>query len=292
MPCCFLGVPVQYLYCDMSSVITWLYRALITKLMHEKWFPLVSNSTTSTMISITFVLALSCLLQVPATWGEVNVQLDTNNIAVQQDIVNKHNELRRSVKPTASNMLKMSWNSEAAANAQKWADTCAERHSPPNDRRISTSGCGENLFFSSAPLPWDAAIQAWFNEDKNYQYGHGAIGNAVVGHYTQLVWYRSNEIGCGVARCPDSGYEYFYVCQYCPAGNVFFAGQNGYAHPYKEGPPCGDCPNSCDNGLCTDPCQYSDKYGNCKQLAKTWGCSNKDIANWCPASCQCDGKII
>ncbi|XP_041951822.1 serotriflin-like [Alosa sapidissima] len=252
----------------------------------------MSQITTATMFSVAFVLAFISLLQVPVTWGETYVQLDTNNPAVQKDIVNKHNELRRSVNPTASNMLKMSWNSEAAANAQQWADACTETHSTSSKRSISTSGCGENLFFSSAPLSWDDAIQAWFNEDKHYKYGQGPIGNATVGHYTQVVWYRSNEIGCGVAYCPNGGFAYFYVCHYCPPGNVFFKGHNGYAYPYKEGPPCGDCPDACDNGLCTDPCPYNDNYGNCPEIAKSWGCSNTNVADWCPASCKCQGKII
>ncbi|XP_063078318.1 cysteine-rich venom protein-like [Engraulis encrasicolus] len=221
-----------------------------------------------------------------------DAELDTDIVAVQQDIVNKHNELRRSVTPTASNMLRMSWNSETAANALKWANSCAEHHSTPDERQISTGACGENLFYSSAPLSWDAVLQAWFNEDANYQYGTGPIGTATVGHYTQLVWYRSIEVGCAVANCPHMGFKYFYVCQYCPAGNVFYQGHNGYAYPYKEGPPCGDCPDSCDHGLCTDPCPYSDKAGNCAALVKQYGCGNKSVVTWCPASCQCKGKII
>ena len=32
----------------------------------------------------------------------------------------------------------------------------------------------------------------------------------------QVVWYRSNKIGCAMAYCPNSQYKYFYVCQYCP----------------------------------------------------------------------------
>lgn len=37
------------------------------------------------------------------------------------------------------------------------------------------------------------------------------------------------------------------------SGNIFYAGHNGFAYPYKEGPPCGDCPDACDNGLCSKP---------------------------------------
>ncbi|XP_036406128.1 cysteine-rich venom protein-like [Megalops cyprinoides] len=213
-------------------------------------------------------------------------KIDTNNPAVQDEIVEKHNAIRRGVQPTASNMLKMSWNSQAESNAQSWANTCAMGHSPQTKRTISTSGCGENIYMSSAPNSWSDAIQSWDDEVKDYRYGYGSINGGVIGHYTQLVWYRSNEIGCGVAYCPNSQYQYFYVCQYCPPGNY------QYVHPYKAGPSCGDCPNACDNRLCTNPCPYIDKYSNCASLKSQWGCSNGDIASWCPASCKCTNKIF
>ncbi|XP_033991392.1 cysteine-rich venom protein TEL1-like [Trematomus bernacchii] len=127
----------------------------------------------------------------------------------------KHNDLRRNVQPTASNMLEMSWSSEAAANTQKWANTCSMNHSPDRSRVITSSGCGENLYMSSSQDPWSNAIQDWYDEVQNWRYGVGSNGR-VVGHYTQVVWYRSNKVGCGVAYCPNSQYKYFYVCQYCP----------------------------------------------------------------------------
>ncbi|NXF49573.1 CRVP protein, partial [Oceanites oceanicus] len=168
--------------------------------------------------------------------------------AVQQElIVDKHNTLRRGVKPTASNMLKMEWCPLAAKNAQKWANQCTLNHSPADMRR-TTVQCGENLFMSSAPFSWSDVIQAWYNEEKDFKYGTGAkTQGAVIGHYTQVVWYNSYQIGCGVAFCPNSKYEYFYVCQYCPMGNL----RSSIGTPYKKGEPCGDCPNACENGLCS-----------------------------------------
>uniref|UniRef100_A0A7N9AMC4 Cysteine-rich venom protein TEL1-like n=1 Tax=Mastacembelus armatus TaxID=205130 RepID=A0A7N9AMC4_9TELE len=204
----------------------------------------------------------------------------------QNEIVNKHNALRRDVQPTASNMLKMSWNSEAEANAQRWANTCSMKHSPASSRKISTSDCGENLYMSSIKNTWSDAIQSWYDEVKNWRYGVGPVNGGVVGHYTQVVWYRSNQIGCAMAYCPNSTYKYFYVCQYCPPGNY------QYARPYKSGPSCADCPNACDNKLCTNPCPYADQYSNCPDLKQQWGCSNKDVASWCPASCKCTTQII
>uniref|UniRef100_A0A3B3BFK0 SCP domain-containing protein n=1 Tax=Oryzias melastigma TaxID=30732 RepID=A0A3B3BFK0_ORYME len=156
----------------------------------------------------------------------------------EEEIVNKHNDLRRSVQLTASNMMKMKWNTEAEANAQKWANTCSMAHSP------ATSGCGENLYMSSFQNSWSNVVQAWYNEVKDFQYGVGSINGGVVGHYTQVVWYNSNQIGCAMAYCPNSTYKYFYVCHYCPPGNYQLS------RPYKSGSSCADCPSACENKLC------------------------------------------
>ncbi|KAM7118896.1 cysteine-rich venom protein TEL1-like [Ciconia maguari] len=173
--------------------------------------------------------------------------LSTSRAGQQKLIVDVHNTLRRGVKPSASNMLRMQWCPPAAQNAQKWANQCTLRHSPNNMRR-TTVQCGENLFMASAPFSWSDVIQAWYNEEKDFEYGTGAKRpGAVIGHYTQVVWYNSYQIGCAVAFCPNSKYKYFYVCQYCPMGNIL----HSIRTPYKKGKPCGDCPNACENGLCT-----------------------------------------
>lgn len=153
---------------------------------------------------------------------------------------------------------------------------------------FSDVDCGENLYMSTAPSSWSDAIQAWYDEVKDFKYGVGATTEgAVIGHYTQVVWYKSYQIGCAVAYCPKSTYKYFYVCQYCPAGNRVDLMKT----PYKEGKPCGDCPNACDNGLCTNPCKFQDLYSNCPQLEKDYGCANDFVKQNCPASCQCKTEI-
>ncbi|XP_075000988.1 cysteine-rich venom protein-like [Calonectris borealis] len=212
----------------------------------------------------------------------------TSKTGQQELIVNKHNTLRRGVKPTASNMMKMEWSLLAANNAQKWANQCTLSHSPA-DMRTTTVQCGENLLMSSAPFSWSDVIQAWYNEEKDFEYGTGAkTQGAVIGHYTQVVWYNSYQIGCAVAFCPTSRYKYFYVCQYCPMGNL----RSSIGTPYKKGEPCGDCPNACENGLCTNPCKYQDFFGNCRNLKILFSCSHSLVKEKCPATCRCTTQII
>ncbi|NWS71203.1 CRIS2 protein, partial [Crotophaga sulcirostris] len=214
--------------------------------------------------------------------------LSTLRADQQKLIVDKHNALRRRVKPTASNMMKMEWSPAAAKNAQRWADKCTLSHSPANMRK-TTVQCGENLFMASAVFSWSDAIQAWFNEDKDFTYGIGAkTPGAVIGHYTQLIWYNSYEVGCAVAYCPKNQFNYFYVCQYCPAGNNAMQ----IATPYKSGPKCADCPNHCNKGLCTNPCRFQNAYANCNNLKTLFGCNHPLVKEKCPATCRCTTQIV
>ncbi|NXH11125.1 CRIS2 protein, partial [Bucco capensis] len=214
--------------------------------------------------------------------------LSTTRADQQKVIVDRHNALRRGVKPTASNMLKMVWSSEAAKNAQTWANKCTISHSPADMRRTNVQ-CGENLFMASAPFPWSDAIQSWYKEEKDFKYGTGAkTPGAVIGHFTQLVWHNSHQIGCGVAYCPESKFKYFYVCQYCPTGN----NEMQLATPYRSGPRCADCPGHCDRGLCTNPCKHHDLYANCRNMKTLFGCNQRVMREKCPATCKCTTQII
>ncbi|KFV82319.1 Cysteine-rich secretory protein 2, partial [Struthio camelus australis] len=213
--------------------------------------------------------------------------LSTSKADQQKLIVEKHNALRRGVNPPASNMLKMEWSPEVAKNAEIWANKCTLSHSPATMRKINVT-CGENLFMSPDAFSWPSAIQYWYDEVKDFKYGTGATRRgAVVGHYTQLIWYNSYQIGCAVAYCPNSRYNYFYVCHYCPPGN----NPMQIATPYKKGAKCGDCPGHCDRGLCTNPCKYQDAFTNCGNLRVLFGCNFPMVKQKCPATCKCTTQI-
>ncbi|XP_003215259.2 serotriflin isoform X2 [Anolis carolinensis] len=216
--------------------------------------------------------------------------LSTDLPEVQKEIVDIHNALRKQVEPSASNMLKTEWNGTAAINAKRWAENCVYSHSPGNQRKIEGDmACGENLFYSSVPKPWSDVMQAWFDERKDFIYGKGpTYEKAAIGHYTQLVWYTSYLIACATSQCDHAKYNFFYVCQYCPAGNVL--GINFY-YPYKEGEKCGDCPSKCDDGLCTNPCPQEDLLSNCANLKKAHSCEHPVMKQNCHASCLCVSEI-
>uniref|UniRef100_A0A8D0AJU4 SCP domain-containing protein n=1 Tax=Sander lucioperca TaxID=283035 RepID=A0A8D0AJU4_SANLU len=111
----------------------------------------------------------------------------------QREFLETHNAYR-----LKHNTPKMTLSSELSASAQKWANHLlaigALQHSKPEDRK----NIGENIYnmWSSATLK-------------------------LTGHFTQVVWKDSKELGVGMAT---DGHKVFVVGQYRPAGNMNMAG--------------------------------------------------------------------
>ncbi|XP_045176323.2 cysteine-rich venom protein-like [Mercenaria mercenaria] len=172
-------------------------------------------------------------------WRSPDVQSAGVSDADIQEILDEHNNYRKSVTPAASNMLKMTWDTEVALVAQAWAETCSFSHDESKNRNIpGRLSAGQNI--GTGYLSWKAAIKAWHDEVKDFTYNANNKFEKV-GHYTQLVWATSNKIGCGMANCRSAN---FHVCNYSPAGNV-----DPINRPYKSGTRCGDCKPGND-GLC------------------------------------------
>uniref|UniRef100_A0A803KAI3 Serotriflin n=1 Tax=Xenopus tropicalis TaxID=8364 RepID=A0A803KAI3_XENTR len=214
----------------------------------------------------------------------------TDNATNRQIIVDVHNRWRGNVTPTAMNMLKMEWNDEAAKKAEIWARTCNQFHNPASQRNITNFSCGQNLFMASYSTTWEAAVTAWFDEIKDFDFGKGPkTFGALIGHYTQGAWYNSRMVGCYEFECPNAEYRYYYVCHYCPAGNI----EGKQFTPYKIGPTCGDCPKSCENGVCTNYCPHPINYDNCQELTTKYSCSKyPELQDDCPAHCRCTNNEI
>ncbi|KAK1338471.1 hypothetical protein QTO34_001587, partial [Cnephaeus nilssonii] len=96
------------------------------------------------------------------------------------------------------------------------------------------------------------AVREWHVEREHYNFSAATCARGqMCGHYTQVVWAKTERIGCGSHFCEKlQGVEetniHLLVCNYEPPGNV-----KGH-RPYQEGTPCSQCPSGyrCENSLC------------------------------------------
>lgn len=113
------------------------------------------------------------------------------------------------------------WSDRLAGQAQVWADHQA-RHGI-YEHAEERYGAGENLWMgwigSTTP---EEMIQAFIDERAYFRPGRFPDVSTTgtwqdVGHYTQLIWRETEELGCAMAQGQESEY---LVCRYYPAGNV------------------------------------------------------------------------
>ncbi|KAK3930546.1 Sodium/potassium-transporting ATPase subunit alpha, partial [Frankliniella fusca] len=191
-----------------------------------------------------------------------NFKANALTAADRAAVLKAHNELRNKValgkesrgitaQPAAANMRKMVWDNELATIAQRWANQCTFAHDK-NRNTLDRTYNGQNIFWeaSSATLPspnWAKAVQEWYDEvdDRNGEdnvQGFSNPGGPVIGHYTQVVWAKTNRVGCGYAdySAVQGGRNWnarLVVCNYKPGGN--FIGER----MYEAGSPASQCPS-------------------------------------------------
>jgi len=101
--------------------------------------------------------------------------------------------------------------------AQKWAEHLVTlsklQHSTGNDT-------GENIAYKFASdlrrFTGDQMVDMWYNEIKDYNFRKPGFKSST-GHFTQVVWEGTKEIGVGVAY--DGKGTCYCVANYSPPGN-------------------------------------------------------------------------
>ena len=76
---------------------------------------------------------------------------------------------------------------------------------------------GQNLAWASGKeLTGQGATDMWYNEIQQYNFNNPGFASGT-GHFTQLVWAETTQIGVGKAT---NGGQTFVVANYTPPGNV------------------------------------------------------------------------
>jgi uncharacterized protein YkwD len=141
------------------------------------------------------------------------------------DILAAHNKYRSQV-----GVPPLKWSNKIASSAQTWANKLANMGKMQHSTSQERSGYGENLWMGTAgAFSFTQMVDGWGSE-KKYFIPNKAFPNvsktgnwADVGHYTQIIWKNTTEVGCALTQ---GGGNNYLVCQYNPPGN--FQGQKPY----------------------------------------------------------------
>ncbi|WP_299406983.1 CAP domain-containing protein [Acaryochloris sp. IP29b_bin.148] len=142
--------------------------------------------------------------------------------AWSQEMLQAHNQWRQ-----RTGIPPLTWSDKLANHAQAWANHLAHDnfklyHRPNNPY-------GENLTWAAhQQLSPTQVVNMWGDEVQHYNYDTNQC-SAVCGHYTQLVWQNTTEVGCANVR---SGHQEIWVCNYNPPGN--YRGQKPYQAVFKS----------------------------------------------------------
>ena len=142
----------------------------------------------------------------------------TDAIAIDTDaMLAAHNAVREEY-----GVPDLAWSDDLSGVAEAWS------------QHLGGAGCelvhsegkyGENLYWTSASAEPAEVVDAWAGEVADYDYDANACAEgAQCGHYTQLVWADTTDVGCGAAECPDGGEV--WTCNYDPPGN--YVGEKPY----------------------------------------------------------------
>lgn len=146
--------------------------------------------------------------QVQTSTSQTSAQSTTSGLSTSQsEVLSEHNIKRALHEDTPS----LTWSDELASYAQAYAD----EYDCSGTLTHSGGAYGENLALGYSPAK---AVDAWYNEIDSYDFSSPGYSSST-GHFTQLVWKSSTELGCGFKTCGNEWGTYV-ICSYNPAGNV------------------------------------------------------------------------
>ncbi len=162
----------------------------------------------------------------PQTSGDVTIPGGVGEPSELAGITLFHNQVRAMV-DTPNALPFLTWSDSLAATAAAWAAQCVDQDAPiglidHNDGRSTGHPyyVGENIYGSGGGASAQEAVNLWASEGANYNYAtNSCSGQFGCGHYTQVVWRTTLEVGCAVANCANLQFGNAIICDYGPGGN-------------------------------------------------------------------------
>ena len=131
---------------------------------------------------------------------------------IRKNILKNHNYHRNQHK-----VGDLKRNSELEKIAQEYSEKLASTNTfEHSGNTYKGKPLGENLYAGwGVKITGTEASDAWYDEIKKYNFKKQGFSSET-GHFTQLIWKGTSEIGCGAA-CEEMC---AITCNYFPAGNV------------------------------------------------------------------------
>ena len=107
----------------------------------------------------------------------------------------------------------LTWSPKLAQVAQQWANSLRDQGC-----KFGHSGgqYGENLAAgTTGAMDPEAVVAMWYDEVKGYSFKQPGF-SMQTGHFTQVVWRSTTQVGCGMAQCNGND---VWGCNYDPPGN-------------------------------------------------------------------------
>ena len=123
----------------------------------------------------------------------------------------------------------LNWDERLSIFAQDWANYLAAKDKWEHRDQVCRNqlGLGENIAWAWNPSETpsvETLVLQWVNEAEYYSPGEEIDPSTdsfwQYGHFTQMVWQDTVDIGCGVATAKSK--TRYLVCNYYPAGNIPF----------------------------------------------------------------------
>ena len=243
----------------------------------------------SVYMNLKLLIVISLALTLSHVVHSVIVRRDEQRTMTDKqksDIVKHHNLLR--AKEGAADMEMMTWNESLAGASKAWAVQCKWYHGFPPLPGTSLTKYGQNLYMIRGPkINMVKAVQAWYDEKSDFDYDTlGCAAGKMCGHYTQVVWAASRQVGCAYHFCTEvrdekkaitSNDAEVLACDYLPQGN--FVGEK----PFKKGAACSKCESGagwCKDKLCNSQCSTAGK--DCSCAIHCYNCAKMSLE-----TCRC-----